>query len=223
MKLIREFVDIGQLEVLKEDSVDVNGNKSKVLKLKGPFLIADVRNKNNRIYPLSVIQREVKRFNEEKISKNRAVGTCDHEDSPQINLERISHVIESLVMEKNIGMGVARVIDTPTGKILKTLVNEGIVLGMSTRGIGTLQEDGTVNEDFALLSIDSVLDASGPGCFVEGILENKEYIIDGDKIVEVAVQNLQKKVDKKYDPKSMSSEVLSYMLDFLGEIKGLRS
>jgi hypothetical protein len=119
MKLIREFVDIGKCEVLKEDGIDANGNKTKVLKLKGPFLVADVRNKNNRIYPLSVIQREVKKYNEEKISKNRAVGTCDHEDSPQINLERISHIIESLVMENNVGIGVARVIDTPTGKILK--------------------------------------------------------------------------------------------------------
>jgi hypothetical protein len=223
MKLIREFVDMDLIEILKEDGIDTNGNKVKVLKLKGPFLVADVRNKNNRIYPLPVIVREVKRFNEERIAKNRAVGTCDHEDSPQINLERISHIIESLVMEKNVGMGVARVIDTPTGRILKTLVNEGIILGMSSRGIGTLQEDGTVNDDFSMLSVDAVLDNSAPGCFVEGILENKEYIMNGDQIVEVAVQNLQKKVDKKYDVKSMSSEVLSYMLDFLGEIKGLKS
>lgn len=223
MKLIREFIDFGQLEVLKEDGVDVNGNKIKVLKLKGPFLIADVRNKNNRIYPLAVIEREVKKFNEEKIAKNRAVGTCDHEDSPQINLERISHIIETLTMEKNVGMGVARVIDTPTGRILKTLVSEGIVLGMSTRGVGTLKEDGTVNDDFSMISVDAVLENSGPGCYVAGILENKEYIMEGDRIVEIAIQNLQKKVDRKYNPKSMSNDVLNYLNEFLGEIKGLKS
>jgi hypothetical protein len=217
MKLIREFVDRQNIEILKE-IVEDNGQKKEVLRLKGPFLEAEIRNKNNRIYPLKVLQREVKKYNEERIAKNRAVGTCDHEETPQISLDRISHVIESLEMKDNIGYGVARVIDTPTGKILKTLVSEGIILGVSTRGVGSLDEDGTVKEDFALLSIDAVIDNSAPHCFVEGVLENKNWAFDGDKIVEVAIDNLKKKVDKKFDPKSFSSLTLSYVMDFIKDL-----
>lgn len=213
MKLIKEFIDFQSMEVLKEE-VDNNGVKDHILRLKGPFLEAKTKNKNGRVYPMELIEREVKYYNDEKIKKNRAVGTCDHEDSPQISLDRISHIIESLQMKDNLAIGVARVIDTPTGKILKTLVKEGIVLGMSSRGIGELDEDGTVKSSYKLLGIDAVLDNSGPSCFVEGILEGKDYFIDGDKIVERAIINLKRKVDEKYNSKT----ALKYMLEFVDEI-----
>lgn len=218
MKLIREFIDVQNLEVLKE-TVEEEGKKKNILKLKGPFLEADVRNKNNRIYPLTILQNEVKRYNDEMIAKNRAVGTCDHEESPQISLDRISHIIESLEMKGNIGYGVARVIDTPPGRILKTLVSEGIILGMSTRGVGELKEDGTVKEGFQLLGVDAVLQNSAPSCMVQGVLENKEYIMQGDQIVEVAVNNLKKNVEKNINPKTKSEDNLSILMAFLKDIE----
>jgi hypothetical protein len=217
MKLIKEFIDFDNMEVLKEE-VEIDGKKDHILRLKGPFLEAKTKNKNGRVYPMDLIEREVKYYKDEKIKKNRAVGTCDHEDSPQISLDRISHIIESLEMKDNLAIGVARVIDTPTGKILKTLVKEGIVLGMSSRGIGELEEDGTVKSSYKLLGIDAVLDNSGPSCFVEGILESKDYYIDGDKIVERAVENLKRKVDNKYNPKYLSNNTLQYMLEFINDL-----
>ena len=214
MKLLTEFISFDRLEVLKENDKD----GKKIFRLKGPFLEASIRNKNGRIYSKEILVREVNSFVENKIKKNRSMGELDHPENPQINLERVSHIIESLEMKDNVGYGCARLIDTPMGRIAKTLVDEGIIVGMSTRGVGTLDGEN-VKEDYSLITVDVVADPSAPNCFVEGVLENKEWIIQGDRIVEVAVQNLQKAVDKKYDPKSMSNQVLSYMMRFLEEIQ----
>lgn len=213
MKLLTEMISFDKLQVIKEE---VDGKK--VFRLKGPFLEAEIENKNGRVYSKDILVREVSEFVTSKIKKNRSMGELDHPENPQINLERVSHIIESLEMKDNVGFGVAKLIDTPMGRIAKTLVDEGIIVGMSTRGVGTL--DGkNVKEDYKLITVDIVADPSAPNCFVEGVLENKEFIIDGDKIVEVAVANLRKSVDKKYDPKSLSGDVLSYMLRFLDEIQ----
>jgi len=212
MKLLTEMITFDKLQVIKEE---VEGKK--IFRLKGPFLEADIENKNGRVYSKDILVREVKEFVEGKIKKNRSMGELDHPENPQINLERVSHIIESLEMKDNVGYGCAKLIDTPMGRIAKTLVDEGIIVGMSTRGVGTL--DGkTVKEDYKLITVDIVADPSAPNCFVEGVLENKEFVIDGDRIVEIAVANLKKAVDKKYDPKSMSGDVLSYMMRFLEEI-----
>jgi len=213
MKLLTEFVSFDKLEVLTEEE-----EGKKVFRLRGPFLEAEIENKNGRVYSKDILVREVDDFVKNKIKMNRSMGELDHPENPQINLERVSHIIENLEMKDNVGYGSARIIDTPMGKIAKTLVDEGVIVGMSTRGVGSL--DGkTVKEDYKLITVDIVADPSAPNCFVEGVLENKEFIIDGDEIVEVAVRNLQKKVEKKYDPKSMSNHVLSYMLDFVNEIQ----
>ena len=213
MKLLTEMIAFDKLQVIKEE---VEGKK--IFRLKGPFLEADIENKNGRVYSKDILVREVKEFVEGKIKKNRSMGELDHPENPQINLERVSHIIESLEMKDNVGYGCAKLIDTPMGRIAKTLVDEGIIVGMSTRGVGTL--DGkTVKEDYKLITVDIVADPSAPNCFVEGVLENKEFVIDGDRIVEIAVANLKKAVDKKYDPKSMSGDVLSYMMRFLEEIQ----
>jgi len=214
MKLLSEFVSFDKLEVLKETSTE--GVKS--YRLKGPFLESSVKNKNGRIYSKEILVREVNDFVESKIRKNRSMGELDHPENPQINLERVSHIIESLEMKENVGYGCAKLIDTPMGRIAKTLVDEGIIVGMSTRGVGTLDGE-TVKEDYKLITVDIVADPSAPNCFVEGVLENKEYIMNGDRIVEVAIQNLQKSVDKKYDPKSVSNHVLSYMMKFLEDVQ----
>jgi len=217
MKILNEFISRDKLEVLTEE---VGETKEKVYRLKGPFVEAVTKNKNGRIYPLKLMEREVKRYNDEKISKGRAVGELDHPDSPQINLERVSHVIESLVMQDNLGMGVARLLDTPMGKIGKSLVKEGIILGMSSRGIGSLDGD-IVKEDFQIICVDLIFDPSASSAFVECVVENKEWILKNGNYIEVAaVKKLQKRIDEKYDPKSMSSHVLGYMLDFLSDMKG---
>ena len=214
MKLLTEFISFDRLEVLKENDKD----GKKIFRLKGPFLEASIRNKNGRIYSKEILVREVNSFVENKIKKNRSMGELDHPENPQINLERVSHIIESLEMKDNVGYGCAKLIDTPMGRIARTLVDEGIIVGMSSRGVGTLDGEN-VKEDYALITVDIVADPSAPNCFVEGVLENKEWIIQGDRIVEVAVQNLKKSVDKKYDPKSLSNDVLSYMMRFLEEIQ----
>jgi hypothetical protein len=194
MKLLKEFVSFDKLEVLTEE---VGETKEKVYRLKGPFVEAVTKNKNGRIYPLKLMEREVKRFNEEKISKGRAVGELDHPETPQINLERVSHVIESLVMQENLGMGVARLLDTPMGKIGKSLVKEGIILGMSSRGIGELEGE-MVKDGFSMITVDLIFDPSSPSAFVESVVENKEWILKNGNYIEVAaVQKLQKRTTKK--------------------------
>lgn len=219
MKLLQEFIDFSNLEIITEAT---DGGKKKEYFLKGPFLQAEILNKNGRKYLEETLVREVKDFYENKIKTNRSMGELDHPPDPTINLERVSHIITELYMENKIGYGTAKLIDTPTGRIAKTLVDEGILLGMSTRGVGTLEGE-YVKNDYKLITIDIVADPSAPSAFVEGVMENKEYIIGNDgEIVEVAVKNLQKKLEtksNKFEHKDVSSLALSYMLEFIEDIK----
>lgn len=209
-KLIREYIEPTQLELVVIP--ESNGNVKKY-KIKGPFIQSEVKNKNGRIYSKSLMEREVSLYNKEKVSQNRAVGELDHSVSPSINLDRISHKVESLTIENNDAIGVASILETPTGKIAQALLDSGIQLGVSTRGVGTLKGNN-VNNDYKLICIDIVHDPSAPGAFVEGILENKEYVIDGNNIVEVAIDNMKKTLDKK------GSKAIKFaLLDFLEEIK----
>lgn len=219
MKLLQEFIDFSELEVIKED---VEGSEKKDYFLKGPFLQAEVKNKNGRRYLEETLLREVKEFCETKIKTHRSMGELDHPPDPTINLDRVSHIITELYMKDKIGHGIAKLINTPMGRIAKTLVDEGILLGMSTRGIGTLEGE-YVKEDYKLITIDIVADPSAPSAFVEGVMENKEYIIGDDgNIVEVAVKKLQKKVEKKsnkFKHKEVSALTLSYMLEFIEDVR----
>jgi len=223
MKLIREYVDFKEMSVMVEDATttdaDAGVEKKKHFKLKGVFLQSESKNRNGRIYSRDLLMREVTKYNEEKIKTSRAVGECDHPDSPQINLDRISHVIESLEMVGDDGVGVLRLIDTPMGKIAQTLVSENILLGVSTRGVGSL--DGEyVKDDYQLITpADLVYDPSASKAFVESVVENKEWIIDGNKWVEVAVANLKESMDKQYSGRNLSQHALRYMLNFMNEIK----
>jgi len=210
MKLLTEFTDFNSLEVLVEGEED----KAKTYRIKGPFLQAEVKNRNGRVYSGQILTREVKMFNEEKIKKNRALGELDHPPTPTINLKEVSHRIESLVMEGNDGIGIAKLLDTPTGRIAQSLVKEGILLGVSTRGVGSLNGE-RVNNDYKMITIDIVADPSAPNAFVDGVLENKEFIIENDQIVEVAVEQLRKRVDQKAD----SGTVLKALTDFLDDIR----
>jgi hypothetical protein len=217
MKLLIEPIDMNNIQIVKED-MGTEGEKVKNYFLKGPMIGAEYKNKNGRVYPKSIIEREVIKF-QKMIDENDAVGTLDHGNNPTIDMDRISHKIVSLTMEGNQAFGVAKVIDSPCGRILKTLIDEEIKIGMSTRGVGSLDEESNVKEDFMLISIDAVKTPSYDKAIVQGVMENKEYIIQGDKIVEMAVQNLQKKVNKRFSGKELSTHTNRYLMEFLNDLK----
>ena len=180
MKLITEEVQDAQYIV-----EEVNGKKQ--YKIKGVFLQADIKNRNGRVYPKEILQKEVSRYNREFINKRRAFGELGHPDGPVVNLERVSHMITDLHPDGSNFVGEAKVMDTPYGKIVKNLINEGAQLGVSSRGMGSLVRGrGGVNEvgrDFYLATAaDIVADPSAPDAFVEGIMENKEWVWDNGVI-----------------------------------------
>ena len=179
MKLISE--EIQNAEMLVEET---NGKKN--YKIKGVFLQSDIKNRNGRIYENDILQKEVKRYNQEFINKKRAFGELGHPDGPTVNLERVSHMITKLEPEGKNFIGEAKIMDTPYGKIVKGLIDEGAQLGVSSRGMGSLvQKNGAnyVGKDFYLATAaDIVADPSAPDAFVEGIMENKEWIWDNGVI-----------------------------------------
>ena len=179
MKLISE--EIQDAEYLVEET---NGKKS--YKIKGVFLQSDIKNRNGRIYENDILSKEVNRYTKEFIDKKRAFGELGHPDGPTVNLERVSHMITSLKPEGKNFIGEAKIMDTPYGKIVKGLIDEGAQLGVSSRGMGSLvQKNGSnyVGKDFYLATAaDIVADPSAPDAFVEGIMENKEWVWDNGVI-----------------------------------------
>lgn len=208
-QLLTEFVDMKSLSVITEKAED---GKEPVYKIKGIMLQADTKNKNGRIYPHAILEKEVKRYSDEKIKTRRAMGQLEHCQDPQIHLDRVSHIIEELAMKGNDGYGTAKLIDTPMGRIAMTLVKEGILLGMSTRGIGTMNPDGTVNDDYQIAAIDLIADPSAPKAFVEGIVESKNWIIGPDgNYMEAPINTMIKAVDKKYTDESARDAMYSLL------------
>ena len=187
MKLITETYD--DYEILIE-------GKGKDMKIQGVFMQAETKNRNGRVYPLGVLQKEVTRYNKELVSKNRAFGELGHPDGPTVNLDRVSHMIEELVPEGNNIIGKAKILDTPNGKIVKELLKSGAKLGVSSRGMGTLEKKGNANyvkDDFYLATAaDIVADPSAPQAFVEGIMEGKEWIWDNGILKESEVAKIHK-------------------------------
>ena len=179
MKLISE--EIQNAEMLVEET---NGKKN--YKIKGVFLQSDIKNRNGRIYENDILTKEVKRYNQEFINKKRAFGELGHPDGPTVNLERVSHMITKLSPEGKNFIGEAKIMDTPYGKIVKGLIDEGAQLGVSSRGMGSLVNKNGANyvgKDFYLATAaDIVADPSAPDAFVEGIMENKEWVWDNGVI-----------------------------------------
>ena len=179
MKLISE--EIQDAQYLVEET---NGKKS--YKIKGVFLQSDIKNRNGRIYENDILTKEVDRYTKEFIDKKRAFGELGHPDGPTVNLERVSHMITSLKPEGKNFIGEAKIMDTPYGKIVKGLIDEGAQLGVSSRGMGSLVTKGGANyvgKDFYLATAaDIVADPSAPDAFVEGIMENKEWVWDNGVI-----------------------------------------
>lgn len=192
MKLIRE--EIEAVEVLTEES---NGKKSYFIT--GPFLQGDIKNRNGRIYESSVLAKEVARYNENFIKRNRALGELGHPDGPTVNLDRVSHNIVELRQEGSNFIGKAKILNTPMGQIAAGLLGDGVQLGVSSRGMGSLvQREGVnyVGEDFHLATAaDIVADPSAPDAFVQGIMEGKEWVWDNGMLKECDVARVKATID----------------------------
>ena len=178
---------------------EIDGKKQ--FKIKGIFLQADIKNRNGRVYPKEILQKEVSRYNREFINKRRAFGELGHPDGPVVNLERVSHMITDLHPDGSNFVGEAKVMDTPYGKIVKNLINEGAQLGVSSRGMGSLVRGrGGINEvgrDFYLATAaDIVADPSAPDAFVEGIMENKEWVWDNGVIKERDIEEWKQYINE---------------------------
>ena len=192
MKLIKEYN-----QNIKPLIEQINGQKKYFIK--GIFLQSNIKNRNGRIYPKSVLEQEVKRYVKEYIDQNRAYGELGHPDSPSINLDRVSHMIKSLEPDGDNFIGVAKILDTPQGKIVKALINEGASLGVSSRGLGSLSESDDdaqiVQDDFILATAaDIVADPSAPDAFVNGIVENAEWVYNASSKSWVLAEKIKKKV-----------------------------
>ena len=195
MKLISEHLD--DIEFITED--DAEGKKN--YRIKGVFMEADIKNRNNRMYPMAVLEKEVKRYNKEYIQQKRAFGELGHPDGPTVNLERVSHMITKLYPDGKQFVGEAKIMDTPYGKIVKNLIDEGAKLGVSSRGMGSLEprrDMHVVKDDFYLATAaDIVADPSAPNAFVEGIMENKEWIWDNGVVKEVNIAKYRAELRKE--------------------------
>ena len=196
MKLISESIE--DIDYLIED--DDSGKKN--YKIRGPFLQAEIKNRNGRIYPMHILEKEVGRYNKEYIQKNRAFGELGHPDGPTVNLERVSHMITNLHPDGTNFIGEAKILDTPYGKIVKNLIDEGAKLGVSSRGMGSLvpmRGAQVVKDDFYLATAaDIVADPSAPNAFVEGIMEGKEWVWDNGAVKEMDIDAYKKELNKKY-------------------------
>ena len=193
MKLISE--EISSAEYIVEET---NGKKD--YKIRGVFLQSDIKNRNGRIYENGILANEVSRYNKEFIQKNRAFGELGHPDGPTVNLERVSHMITALTPDGKNFMGEAKIMNTPYGKIVKGLIDEGAQLGVSSRGMGSLVSKNGANyvgKDFYLATAaDIVADPSAPDAFVEGIMENKEWIWDNGQIKAQDIEEYKKYIEK---------------------------
>ena len=216
MKLIRE--EIEKVEVITEEK-----NGKKLLYIQGPFLQTEQKNRNGRVYRRSVMEREVKRYSDEHISKGRALGELGHPDGPTINLDRVSHKIVSLEQKGNDFIGKAQILSTPMGKIAESLLKEGVCLGVSSRGIGSLRptKEGysEVGEDFMLATAaDIVADPSAPDAFVQGIMEGKEWVWEGGILREQIAAKTAKRINTLVDQRALEEHKISLFNDFLNSL-----
>ena len=216
MKLITE--EISTVKFI----VEGKGAKKKMY-IEGVFLQGDIKNRNGRMYPVGTLAKEVGRYNESFVKKGRALGELGHPDGPTVNLDRVSHKITSLRQEGNNFMGKAQLLDTPMGKIAKSLIGEGVTLGVSSRGVGSLKEDRdgckVVGEDFMLATAaDIVADPSAPDAFVSGIMEGKEGVWEGGILREQQATITKKRINTLVDQGRLEEHKLNLFSDFLSNL-----
>ena len=216
MKLITE--EIEQVEVIVE-----NRGGKKNLYIEGVFLQSEMKNRNGRMYPKATLSREVGRYNENFVQKGRALGELGHPDGPTVNLDRVSHKIVSLKESGNNFVGKAKILGTPMGKIASNLLGEGVKLGVSSRGVGSLNKTNegysVVGEDFTLATAaDIVADPSAPDAFVDGIMEGKDWVWDGGILRERLATKTYKRINTLVDQRKLDDQKLSVFEDFLANL-----
>ena len=208
VKLISE--EVQDVEYITEEKED--GKKN--YKIKGVFMQADIKNRNGRVYPMETLQKEVGRYNKEYIKENRAYGELGHPDGPTVNLERASHMITALYPDGKNFIGEAKILKTPMGEIVKSLMEEGAKLGVSSRGMGSLdQKNGAnyVRNDFYLATAaDIVADPSAPNAFVEGIMEGKEWVWNNGTLVEAELERAKQRIETRVRKKLANEDALEF-------------
>ncbi len=209
VKLITEQVQ--DVQILKEED-EKTGKKN--YKLKGIFLQGDIKNRNGRVYPVEVLEKEVKRYNKEFIEQNRGYGELGHPEGPTVNLERVSHMVTSLERDGKNFIGEAKVMSTPMGKIVENIMDDGGKLAVSSRGMGSLeQKNGTnyVKNDFYLATAaDIVADPSAPQAFVQGIMEGKEWIWNNGVLKEVEIAEIQEDIERNIRSRNANYQALAF-------------
>ena len=216
MKLITE--EVARVKFI----VEGKGSQKKMY-IEGVFLQGEIKNRNGRMYPIQTLAKEVNRYNESFVKNGRALGELGHPDGPTVNLDRVSHKITSLVQEGNNFKGKAQLLSTPMGKIAQNLIGEGVTLGVSSRGVGSLKEDlhgcKVVGEDFMLATAaDIVADPSAPDAFVSGIMEGKEWIWEGGILREQLAEKTQKRINTLVDQKKLEEQKLNLFNEFLSNL-----
>ena len=216
MKLITEQID--DVEFIVENR---NGKKS--MFIEGIFLQGDIKNRNGRMYPMETLRREVTRYNEAFVESGRAVGELGHPEGPTVNLDRVSHKIVSLRESGSNYVGKAKILSTPMGKIAQNLIDEGVKLGVSSRGLGTLATNNEgvkiVSDDFTLATAaDIVADPSAPDAFVQGIMEGKDWVWDGGVVREQLARRTFKQVNTLVDNKQLEENKLGLFQQFLSNL-----
>lgn len=216
MKLITE-------EAQKVKFITEGKGTEKKMFIEGIFLQGDICNRNGRMYPMQTLMKEVNRYNESFVNKGRALGELGHPEGPTVNLDRVSHKIVSLVREGSNIKGKAQLLETPMGKIAKSLINEGVTLGVSSRGVGSLKMTNEghkiVGEDFMLATAaDIVADPSAPDAFVQGIMEGKEWIWDGGILRERLVESTKRRINTLVDEKILQEHKVQLFQEFLSNL-----
>ena len=216
MKLITE--EVTNVKILTEGK-----GANKKLYIEGVFLQGEIKNRNGRMYPISTLSREVNRYCENFVNKGRALGELGHPDGPTVNLDRVSHKITSLVQEGNNFKGKAQILSTPMGKIASSLLDEGVMLGVSSRGVGSLQTTSeghkVVGEDFQLATAaDIVADPSAPDAFVNGIMEGREWVWEGGILRERLAEQTKKRINTLVDQRALEEHKLNLFNQFLSNL-----
>ena len=213
MKLIRE--EIEKVEMVTET---IGGKKN--LFIKGVFLQSEMVNRNGRLYPMKIMEKEVGRYTKDYVTKGRALGELGHPDGPTVNLDRVSHKITELKQEGNNFVGKAQILSTPMGKITESLLKDGVTLGVSSRGIGSLRDSPKgykeVGEDFMLATAaDIVADPSAPDAFVQGIMEGKEWYWDNGALLERAAHETRNRIERAVVSRNLEEKKLGLFQNFL--------
>jgi len=214
MKLITEINE--DIKYIKENT----GNGDKAYFIEGIFMQASVKNRNGRVYPQGILIKECKRYITEYVDKGRALGELNHPTGPTVNLDRVSHIVKELHEDGNTIYGKAKIMDTPMGRIVKNLIEEGAQLGVSTRGMGSLKTKNgyqEVQEDFMLAAVDIVADPSAPNAFVNGIMEGKEWILENGSWSEKEFNNA-KKIIKSSSKRDLNENIVKLFNDYFRSI-----